>query len=421
MLLALISVVAALAAASTSAAGTAATQTLSIVGPWTGGDEQAFQAVLDAFEATSPGTDIRYTASSAPLATALAGTPKPDLVVLRLPDDLAQMRQLARTSTLRPVDFVAATVRDTQSFSLKQIGSVDGKLVALPFKATNDSAFWFDTKAFQSLGVMGSAPTWRQLRTITAQIAATGQKPFALSGQGTSTLPTLFQSVIMMQQGVQGYDRLLAGTLRWDSRAVQDALRTMQDAFARPGIVSGGVDVALEEPYTKAVQRVFGSPQRAAMVPGGSSVVPILQSAEAVRPVTGFDVIPFPSLNGQGGGRVVGRVEGFGMLRDTPAARSLVTFLAGPGAATTWAARGVGYLSPNRAVPTAAYPLPAMQKLASSLATSPVFRLPLEGMLTDAGRTALNGALTEAMRHPGRVAEITARLQRSMEKAPPVS
>jgi alpha-glucoside transport system substrate-binding protein len=64
------------------------------------------------------------------------------------------------------------------------------------------------------------------------------------------------------------------------------------------------------------------------------------------------------------------------MLKDTPQAEALIKYLAGPTGASIWATAG-GFTSPNKTVPTSAYPDPVTQKDAQALvnATSFVFSL----------------------------------------------
>lgn len=408
--LALVAGLAVLAATAT-AATSQVSGTLSILGPWKGADEQSFRAVLEGFRQQHPNLQITYTAAQGSVAASAAqsGT-APHVAILPLPTDLTEMRSLARAGTLKPVEFAVPAVRANYAFAWKMHGSVDGKLYGVFFKATNDSAFWFNTREFQNRGITTMPTTWHGLRRLSDALAATGAKPFALSGESEILLPSLFQNVYLMQQGNQRYDRLTRGEIRWTDGSVRDAMSTMRDVLLAPGRIAGGLSDSLENTYPAAVQQVFGSPQRASMVQGGSAAIPVLQSAKAVRPITQFGALPFPTVNGIGPARVIGHADAAVMVTDTPAARALISYLASPTAATIWAKRGSDYLSPNWNVDLRSYQVPAMRTLATALTKASVFRFGIADMVSPTVRATLNRALSEFARNPARLPQITAQL-----------
>jgi hypothetical protein len=86
-----------------------------------------------------------------------------------------------------------------------------------------------------------------------------------------------------------------------------------------------------------------------------------------------------------GGGDIVA------MLKDTPATRALIKYLATPKAATIWAKRG-GFSSPNKGVPATAYPDELGRKTAVALANASVFRFDMSDLQPAAfGATAGQG------------------------------
>ncbi len=400
-----------------SAAAAAQAGTLTIVGSWTGANEASFRAVLADFTARNPGIEVTYTAAANGDVPAVLAGSKPDIAFLQLPRDLTVLRDLSQNGTLKPIDFVVPTMAKNYGFSWKQAGSVGGKLFALPFKAEDDSAFWFNTGRLQRLGVTpNNAKTWQSFNAFVSAAAA-GRTPFAASGQGTNTLTSLFENVLLMQQGPQAYDRLARGQLSWDSGPVRDALRTVAGRFASVDKLAGGLGQSLVSTSPMAVRKVFGGAPTAAMIFGGSSIIPVLQTSPAVRPIAQFGVIPFPSMNGIGPARVIGRTDGAVMLKDSPAARALIGYLATPEAATVWAKRGGYFLSPNRKVDPAVYTMPSMRTLATALAGTNAFRFSLSATLSPTNRSALNDAVAAAMRSPLQLGTITARLQSELLKA----
>jgi alpha-glucoside transport system substrate-binding protein len=408
--------VAALTAATTAPA--AVSGTLAIVGPWKGADEQSFRAVMAGFRQQNPGVTITYTAAAPDLSVlesaARAGT-SPDVAVLSLPAELSEMRVMARSGVLEPIEFAVPAVKANYAFSWKALGSVDGKLTALFFKATNDSAFWYDQRSFQSRGV--TAPkSWSALRRAGDALLARGIKPYAVSGQSAIALPNLFQNVYLTLFGNRRYDMLARGQIRWSDPSVRTSLRLMRDAVANPLKIAGGL-ASLGSDYGAAVQQVFGNPPRAAMVPGGSTVIPVLQTAKAARPITQFGVFPFPTTDGKGPARVIGEPNAAVMLNDNAVARAFISYLATPEAATIWAKRGGAFLSPNRKVDVKSYPTTAARTLASALANANVFRFGIADLAPPSFKQTFNRMLIEFLRSPARLDQITARLDAATPEA----
>jgi ABC-type glycerol-3-phosphate transport system substrate-binding protein len=409
---------AALTAAATVSAQTP--NTLSIVGPWTGADEQSFRAVLADFQQQNPSVTVTYTAAPDGVASAVSaaaasssGT-KHDVAVLSLPAELEQLQTLARAGTLKPIEFAVPAVRANYSASWKRLGSLDGKLFALPVKATNRSAFWFDQRLFRNGGL--AAPTsWRALLRVSDALTGKGLKPFAVSGANAIALPGLFQNIYLMLQGNKRYDMLMRGAIPWTDATVRDSLRAMRGSLVPPSRIAGGLD-SLESPFKGAVQNVFGSPVKGAMVIGGSDVIPVLQSAKAVRPLTQFGVFPFPTTDGKGAPRVIGDAQMAVMLEDTPASRAFVNYLATPQAAEIWAKRDIAFLSPHRKVDLRSY-APAVRPLATALARATVFRFGIADAATPEFKATLNRLLAEYVRSPGRLSQITAQLQAAATRA----
>jgi ABC-type Fe3+ transport system substrate-binding protein len=107
---------------------------------------------------------------------------------------------------------------------------------------------------------------------------------------------------------------------------------------------------------------------------------------------------------------VIGDGHAVVMVRNSEAARALISYLATPEAATIWAARGGDFISPNRRVAVQAYTTDAARTLASALTQAAVFRFGLADMRSSAFKTKLNQLLIEYVHAPRRVNQITAHI-----------
>ncbi len=400
----------ALVASRASTARAAASGQLAVVGPYSGSDATSFQEVLKGFMAKNPGVTVTYTAATGDVAAQLSRTAGtltgPDVAVLPLPQDTDQMAAMARSGAIKPIGFVGPTVNADYAYSWKALGTVDGKLTGLVFKATNRSAFWYDVKAFKSLGL--TAPTtWKQFQSVVAKIKAHGLAPFAISGSSAVALPNLFQNVYLAFQGNQRYDALTAGKLSWTDSSVTGSLGVLRRTFG--SAILGG-PAALGKSYAQAVKDVFGSPMRAYMVPGGSAAIPVHAASNAMRPLSQFGVFAFPRLSAKVAPRVIGDADTVVMAKDSEAARALISYLATPEAAAIWAKRGGDFLSPNRMVAPSAYAVPQMGQLAAALTSATTFRLPVADLKPAPFKQKMNLELRKYFQHTDTAGDVVSRL-----------
>jgi alpha-glucoside transport system substrate-binding protein len=416
MIVAVVGLCAALAA-STAALGSAkrssATGTISVLGSYSGPDQQSFRAVLDGFATANPGVSATYGPAGANLEATLdaalkSGKP-PDIAVLSLPAQADLMRKLAAEGALKPIGFVASALDANYAFAWKMLGSVNGTLYALPYKATNQSAFLFDRRLFKNAGIQTSPANWHDFQRIAGSLRNTGIKPFSIAGADGSAVANLFANVYLGQQGQARYEQLAEHKIKWTDPSVKAALELMRRMFINPASASGGLQKAVATTFPTAVMQVVGAPAKAAMVFGGSAVLPVLHSAKAARPLTDFGVFAFPPI-GKPPARVIGQADVVVMLKDTAAARALVQYLATPEAATIWVKRG-GFLSPNRKVDLASYPLATSRALATQLTQASAFRLDLTMLQSAPFGTKLAALMHSFVKSPSRIDQISEQLE----------
>ena len=264
------------------------------------------------------------------------------------------MASLAKAGTLQSIDFAAPSLWQLLVL-MEELGLFGAHLYGLFFSASDQSAFWYDEHpSVQGARAQRSHELeWLHCRHHDLKTTAAGRLRSAAAVY--VALPNLFQNLDLTLQGNHRYDALAAGTIKWNDASVAQTLTKFKGIFGR-GIAGG--TTSLTDSYASAVQKVFGSPRKAYMVPGGSAVLPILYSAKAVRPLSEFGAFQFPQLNAHAPARVIGTADAIVMTKDSPAARALIDYLATPAAATTWTQTGRVLLSPNRKVPATAYLVP---------------------------------------------------------------
>jgi alpha-glucoside transport system substrate-binding protein len=205
--------------------------------------------------------------------------------------------------------------------------------------------------------------------TLAKTIRASGQKAYSIGGADGWTLTDLFENIYLRTAGKAKYNLLSKHKIKWTDPSVKTALGFMQKVFSDTNNIAGGKSGALQTDFNTSVSNVFSNSPKAAMVIEGDFVPGVVK--HPLKAITGYNVFDFPSINGSaitsvGGGDIVT------MLKDTPASRALITYLASPAAATIWAKRG-GFSSPNKDVKPASYPDAIQRKAAVGLVKAAVF------------------------------------------------
>jgi ABC-type glycerol-3-phosphate transport system substrate-binding protein len=152
------------------------------------------------------------------------------------------------------------------------------------------------------------------------------------------TLTDLFENIYLRTAGPDKYDQLATHEIPWTDQSVKDALTTMADVL-KSDQIAGGTEGALQTDFPTSVTNVFSDSPKAAQVMEGDFVAGVITDSTKAEPGTGFDVFPFPSINGSPQ-VVVGGGDTVVMFKDSPAAEALVKYLASPEAAQIWAEEG---------------------------------------------------------------------------------
>jgi alpha-glucoside transport system substrate-binding protein len=356
--------------------GATVSGTVSVMGVWTGPEQQSFQAVLDAFGKAHPDVTVRYTSAGdqlpTQLSTAVQGGNPPDMALLPQP---GLMTDLAEKGALVPMDFARDEVENKLGRSAIDLGTVDGTLYGFIFKAANKSTVWYNAPVFEQAGV---APprTWQEFLDAAKTLSASGVPAYSIGGADGWTLTDLFENIYLRQAGAEKYDQLARHEIPWTDSSVKDALREMAKVLADRANIAGGVTGALQIDFPASVSKVFATNAKAAMVIEGDFVPGVVTSP--LEPGTGYDVFAFPSL-ADSPPAVVGGGDTVVAFTDTPAVQALARYLTTAEAAELWAARG-GFATLNKDVDASVYPDEITRKTASAIGEAEIFRFDLSDL-----------------------------------------
>ncbi len=403
------------------AAGRLRGQQVLVAAVWTDQEQRNFEKVLERFERRT-GAEVRFLPTGRDIATALStrleGGVTPDVAVLPQPGLLSD---LVRRRALRSIEDVAGRLVDVNYDSeWRRLGSVDGTLYGVWFKAANKSMIWYRTKAFFDAGV-APPDTWDDLQGVARDLARSGRTPFALGARDGWTLTDWFENVYLRTAGPTRYDQLARHEIPWTDDSVKHALRTLAQVLGRPEWLAGGTEGSLSTTFEESVVRTFGEPSAAAMTFEGSFVSINIANDTDAKVGSDARFFDFPTIGGSPRSLVIGGDVAV-MLKDSEASRELIRYLATPQAAEPWAEAG-GFISPNRAVDPAAYPDVFARQLARALTQPAIVRFDLSDLVPASfGATTGQGMwriLQDWLRNPGDVDGTAARLEAAAVTAAP--
>ncbi|HEX7521991.1 MAG TPA: ABC transporter substrate-binding protein [Acidimicrobiia bacterium] len=337
---------------------------LRVLAVWTGAEARRFAAVIRAFEAHT-GVVIDYVSTGNRIADELAARRAahdlPDVAFVPQP---GLLRQYARAGLLVPLG--AGTVNEvTRSYPpvWRELGSVDGRLYGVWFKAANKSLIWYDVGAFERAGVIPPS-SLEGLVAVARKLATTRVPVFSLGARDGWTLTDWFENVYLALAGPGRYDELAAHHMAWTDPSVKRALRLLSRLWS-PSNVAGGAGRALTTTFEQSVRNAFSSPPDAAMVMEGDFVAGAITGTTKARLGIDADVFPFPQAR-VGDRFVVGGGDAAVVMRRSAAADAFVRYLATPQAAVVWARYG-GFISANVNVDLSAYPDAVTRGIARAL------------------------------------------------------
>ncbi|MBW3611842.1 MAG: ABC transporter substrate-binding protein [Actinobacteria bacterium] len=330
----------------------------------TGTEAELFGAVFDAFEERT-GATVTLTSTGDDMAAVIgpriAGGDPPDVALLPQP---GLLRDLAEQGALQPLGEVASDEVDEHYAPIwRELGSVDGELYGVWFKAANKSLVWYDTAVFEDAGIE-PVDTLEGFLEAARTVTDSGVPALSVGGADGWTLTDWFENVYLRTAGPEMYDKLAAHEIPWTDPSVTTALETLGEIFT-PELLAGGTQGALQTDFNTSVTQVFSDPPEAAMVYEGDFVSAIITGETEAELGTDADVFPFPEIEGSGPAVVAGGDVAV-LLSDTEGGRALIEYLASPAAGEVRAALG-GFISPNQSVDPATYPDEVTRTIAESL------------------------------------------------------
>ena len=353
--------------------------TASVIHQWvSGGEPESFRAVLGPWEEDSGGKAAEMGTRDIfdILSVRAEGGNPPDIAVLASP---GTMQKFAREGKLVPLDgfLDMDLVRAEYSQSWIDMGTVDGKFYAIPYKAAVKSTVWYNPKVFDAEG-LEVPETWDEMIDISDQLIASGLSPWSMGVEsgGTSGWPGTdwIGQILLSESGPEVYDQWVNHEITWSDPRVKSAWEKFGQIALTPGYVTGGADFIISTNFEPASYLPFESPPGAAMYFLGSFAQAFIerQFPDLVLEED-YSFFAFPPVDLQYGGACTSGADLLVMFNDTEAGRSLMEYLASAEAQEIAVIRG-GFTSPNSLVSQDSYPDALAARAAGHLTSADIVR-----------------------------------------------
>jgi alpha-glucoside transport system substrate-binding protein len=387
------------------------------MGVWSGPEQAAFQKVLDGFTKANPGVKVQYTSAGdqlpTQLSTAVEGGNPPSVAFVAQPGLIADF---VKKGAVKPISYASSDVVQNLGQSAADIGSVDGTLYGILYKAANKSLVWYNVKAYSDAGVE-PAKTWDQFIQDAATIKASGVPAYSIGVDVGWPITDWFENIYLSQAGPDMYDKLSKHEIPWTDQSVKDALTTMSQVMSDSSNIVGGTDGALQTDFPTSASNVFTDPAKGAEIMEGDFVPGSVKTT--LQPVTGYNVFPFPQV-GDTGNVVMGGGDIAITFEDNPAVEAFIKYLTTTEAAEIWAKIG-GFASLNKGLDPNTYPSEIEQTTAGVLSSAEAFRFDMSDLQPASfGATVGQGEwkiFTDFVKNPHDIDGTAAALEKAAAKA----
>lgn len=349
---------------------------VTVLGTWGGDELTSFQeAVFPFTEDTGIGMAFEGTRDlPAVLTTRVKAGNPPDIAILPNP---GQMYELAKDKELVDISkFMDMNeLNSNYAKAWLDLASYNGTLYGIFYKVANKSLVWYNPAAFSEAGYSIPA-TWDEMIALSDKIVADGGTPWSIGveSEAASGWPATdwIEDIMLRVAGPDIYDKWVNHEIAWTDDAVKEAWELFGEIVLNENYVYGGTTGVLTTNFGEAAAPLFTDPPGAYMHRQASFITGFFP--EGLEAGTDYDFFPFPSVNQEYGVPVLGGADLIVMFNDREETREFMKYLASAGPQEIWAAKGGGFISPNKAVSLDAYPDDLTRKMAEMVVSAEVFR-----------------------------------------------
>ena len=342
-------------------------ENISILGVWGGSELDNFLDALKPFEERT-GHTIEFEGTrdlSAILRVRVDGGNAPDLATLPGPGVLNQYKNhLVDLNAVLDMD----RVKKEFNPAWLDIGTVDGKLVALFMKVSPKGLFWYNAKNPECKVVN----TWDEFMQLAKMRADAGKPTVAVGAEsGPATgwpLTDWFEVILVRAHGAKVYNELAQGKRKWSSPEVKDAWAKMGEIILDSKYSFGAPNYVRATSFGQAFRPLFIDATKAACYHHQAIFIQtfITEKYPHFKAGEDFDFFPFPAINPQYQGSYMSGGDLMSLFSNKPAPVALMNYIASEEFQERFAING-GTPSPNRMVSPSILKNPLTRKAAELL------------------------------------------------------
>ncbi len=401
--------------------GSSSSNTVDLVTTWGGTEQDSFRAVVAPFT-QQHGIKVNIDATkdlNALLTSRIQANNPPDLAILPNP---AKMQQLAGQNHLIALDsFISSsTLQQNYAQSWIDLGSVNGKLYSIFYKAANKATVWYSPQQFQSNNYQ-VPKTWDDLIALSDQIAGSGKYPWSMgvsSGAASGWPATDWVAEIYLNEsGPDMYDKWVKHQIPWTDPSIKSAMQKFGAIVGGHHYINGAPQSILATTYQDASVAPFKTPPTAYMYYLGDFAAGFITAGVPnIQAGTGFDYFNFPTITASYQGAITCGADLVAMLKNNSAAQQLVQYLLTADAQAIWVKRG-GFTSVNKSVTLSDYPDKVAQNSAQALASAPIVRYGAGDMMPPALQSAWWQGMLTYIQNPGQLDSVLNTLESAASQA----
>jgi alpha-glucoside transport system substrate-binding protein len=363
---------------------------VSMTGPFTAQDTVKFNQSIADFQAKT-GISIVYAGTKefeASIRIQIDGNDAPDIADFPQPGLLAsfaaQGKVIDASTVVNP-----AWLKQNYSqawLTLAQMKNKDGStfMGGIWARASGKDIIYYPKKAFDAAGYKVPT-TWDELTALEAQIIKDGDTPWCIgieSGAATGWPATDWIEMLMLRTTTpENYDKWIAGTLKFDSPEVRNAISYMVPIWTDDKMVYGGTKSIASTNFGDAPKPMFDNPPKCWLHKQGS----FISSFFPTNLVSGvdYDVFYAPPIDPAMGKPFEGAGDIYAMFNDRPEVRAVFQYFTMGESLKTWI-QANGAIGPMNDASLDWYTDPVSKKIAGMIQSATVFRFDASDLMPGA-------------------------------------
>ena len=358
-------------------------------GPFSSGDQPKFEASVKDFE-TKTGIKINYVGSKqfeSEIAIRVDGGNAPDIADFPQPGLLATFVKKGKVidvSTFLPADYMKKQYAQSWLDMAMKTGPNGPIMAGVWARYNGKSQVWYPKAAFDKAGYKVPT-TWDELMALSDQIVKDGDTPWCIgieSGAATGWAMTdWIEEVMLRTTSPENYDKWVAGTLKFDSPEVNNAIDIITKIWFNDQYVYGGRKSIATTNFGDAPKPMFQTPPKCWLHVQGNFITTFFP--QGLKPGVDYDFFYEPPIDPKYGSPYEIAGDIYGMFNDRPEVRAVMEFFTRAESLKTWMAAG-GALSPHSDQDLNWYGDPMEKKIAALVLKSSTVRFDASDLMPGA-------------------------------------